>query len=243
MSKIITKILIFLILFSFNAMAGPPFDTDDPEPVDYLHWEFYISSIMEFQHTESNLTLPHIEINYGAVENVQIHFIAPMGYIHSADGTKYGYSNTEIGLKYRFIQESDNLPQIGIFPLAEIPTGDKSKGLSNGQFQYYLPIWLQKSWGKLTSYGGAGYWFNPGQGNKNWIFTGWLVQYDFSKVVTLGGEIYYHTADAQGSKSTRGFNIGGFINPDEMNHILFSVGSSSGNGSSITGYLGYQMTI
>jgi len=31
------------------AVAGPPFVTDDPEPVDYRHWEFYIASM----HTET----------------------------------------------------------------------------------------------------------------------------------------------------------------------------------------------
>ncbi|MDR3627013.1 MAG: hypothetical protein P4L45_09280, partial [Ignavibacteriaceae bacterium] len=97
--------------------------------MDYLHWEFYVSSIMEFQHTTSNLTLPHFEINYGVIPDVQIHFLAPMGYIHSGSGTKYGYSNTEIGIKYRFVAETESIPQIGIFPLVEIPTGDKSKGL------------------------------------------------------------------------------------------------------------------
>jgi hypothetical protein len=28
---------------------------------------------------------------------------------------------------------------------------------------------------------GAGYWINPGSGNKNWVFAGWEAQYDFSE--------------------------------------------------------------
>jgi hypothetical protein len=243
MYKSIVRISLLIVLLQSKNWAGPPFDTDDPEPVDYLHWEFYISSIMEFQHNESNLTLPHIEINYGVIPNVQIHVLAPMEYIHSGNGTKYGYSNTELGIKYRFVNESENLPQIGTFPLVEIPTGSKNEDLSDGQYQFYLPLWLQKSWGKLTSYCGAGYWFNPGHGNRNWLFTGWEVQYDFSEIITLGGEVYYHTPDTQNSKSAAGFNLGGFINPDESNHILFSVGSTYGSGKTITGYLGYQITI
>jgi hypothetical protein len=27
-----------------TAHGGPPFVTDDPEPVDYQHWEFYVAS-------------------------------------------------------------------------------------------------------------------------------------------------------------------------------------------------------
>ena len=74
MYKNIFNILLLILFLPIKIWAGPPFDTDDPEPVDYLHWEFYVSSIMEFQHNESNLTLPHIEINYGAIPNLQIHF-------------------------------------------------------------------------------------------------------------------------------------------------------------------------
>jgi hypothetical protein len=31
--------LAALLLVSPSALAGPSFITDDPEPVDYLHWE------------------------------------------------------------------------------------------------------------------------------------------------------------------------------------------------------------
>ena len=28
-----------------RAQAGPPYITDDPEPVEYQHWEFYVASL------------------------------------------------------------------------------------------------------------------------------------------------------------------------------------------------------
>jgi hypothetical protein len=226
-----------------NGFAGPPFFTDDPSPVDYHHWEFYIASEQDHLQHEINATLPHLEINYGIFRNVQFHLVAPMEYIRTDDGTTYGYSNTEIGVKYRFVDESDSFPQIGIFPLAEIPTGSKEKQLSNGRIQAYLPLWLQKSWGKLTTYGGGGFWYNPGSDTKNWMFAGWQAQYDFSETVTLGGEIYYHTADQIDSESCAAFDVGGFINIDEGNHVLFSAGHSFLGRVTTTIYLGYQLTI
>ena len=45
----------------------------------------------------------------------------------------YGLGDIEFGLKYRFIQETDHLPMVGVFPLLEIPTGDSDRGLGNGQ--------------------------------------------------------------------------------------------------------------
>ena len=244
-AKLKTLILFFLCtssqLIAFPAIAGPPFQTDDPEPVDYLHWEIYVASIQEYQRLETDATLPHIEINYGVVPNVQLHLIAPMGYVNGMSGAKYGYSNTEIGVKYRFVQDTDNALQIGVFPLVELPTGDRA--VSSGSAQVYLPLWVQKSWGKFTTYGGAGYWLNYGVGNKNWIFAGWEAQYDFSKALTLGGETYYHTPQTVGAQSGAGFNVGGIVNVDDHNHILFSAGHSVSGVVATTVYVGYQFTI
>ena len=75
------------------------------------------------------------------------------------------------------------------------------------------------------------------------MFAGWEIQYDFSKIVTLGGELCYRTADSPDSKSEVSFNVGGFINFDEHNHLLFSIGRSMAIGGGTSGYLGYQVTI
>jgi hypothetical protein len=234
---------LFVALISTSASAGPPFKTDDPQPVDFHHWEFYIASAQQFMSQQSNATLPHIEINYGAMQNLQLHIVAPLGYVNSAEGTYYGYSDTEIGAKYRFVNETETMPQIGSFPLIEIPTGSEDKQLGNGQIQVYLPLWIQKSWGDITTYGGGGVWYNPGPEKKNWGFAGWEIQYNFSPLVTLGGELTYQTADVENSGSSAGFNIGGFINLNEQQHILFSLGRSISGETAFTGYVGYQLTI
>ena len=103
---------IGLLAFStLGLRAGPPFVTDDPEPVDYQHWEFYIAS----QHTQTadgwSGTAPHFELNYGVITNVQLHLIAPLAYDAPKNGAAhYGYGNTELGVKFRFIQESSLAP-------------------------------------------------------------------------------------------------------------------------------------
>jgi hypothetical protein len=234
---------VLLLLTRAQVSAGPPFKTDDPQPVDYLHWEFYVASEQQFARQATEATCPHFEVNYGVVPNMQLHLVAPLGYAHSDAGTHYGYSDTELGVKYRFVEETETAPQVGVFPMVEIPTGDKNKQLGSGEVQVYIPVWLQKRWGNLTTYGGAGYWYNPGPQQRNWVFAGWELQYDFSKMLTLGGEAYYHTADAQDSDAGGEFNIGGFINLSENNHILFSLGRSVSGAATITGYIGYQLTI
>jgi hypothetical protein len=226
-----------------EAVAGPPFKTDDPQPVDFRHWEFYAASMQAFARDGTNATCPHFEVNYGLAPNVQVHAVAPLEYVHSSGGTHYGYSDTEIGAKYRFVEETATTPQVGVFPMVEIPTGSESKGLGSGHTQVYLPLWLQKSWGRFTTYAGAGWWYNPGQGKKDWTFAGWEAQYDLSDLVTLGGELYYQTADNEEATSSAGFNVGGFINITEDHHILFSLGQTFSHSETVTGYIGYQLTI
>jgi len=232
---------IFLAVSLEPAFAGPPFITDDPQTVDLGHWEFYVSSQMDFTHNDVDITAPQIEVNYGAAQDVQLHIITPLGYVKTEAGKAYGYKDTEAGVKIRLINTEDGL-MVGIFPIAEFPTGVKSNQLGNGKTQLYLPAWIQKSWGKLQTYGGLGYWINPGTGNKNYVFAGWQAQYDFSSAFTLGGEVYYKSRDSQDAVNSAGFNLGGNININGLHHILFSFGKLISL-TSYTGYLGYQLTI
>ena len=80
-------------------------------------------------------------MNYGAITNLQLHLIAPLAYDAPAQGIRqYGYGDTELGVKYRFIQETDVSPQVGFFPLLEIPTGSADRGLGTGHMQAFLPV-------------------------------------------------------------------------------------------------------
>ena len=235
----------FLFILTVQQMhAGPPYYTDDPEPVELHHWEYYISSLNTLRRNNlSTGTSPHFEVNYGLISNVQLHLILPLNYNYSSQyGFNFGYAYTEIGLKYRFIQETENAPQIGTFPIVEIPTIRNSQ-FGNGKIQLFIPVWVQKSWGKLTSYGGVGYWINPGIDTKNWFFSGWEIQYDFLPVITLGGELYFHTTDSIGNSSTFAFNLGGSFNASKKFHALFSIGHSLINESYTTTYLGLLWTI
>jgi hypothetical protein len=241
------KSVVFTFIFCSwciqTCNAGPPFLTDDPQPVSFKHWEFYISSVNTFHSDNWSGTSPHLEVNYGLIPNLQVHLILPLNYNYTPHQVpSFGYGNTEFGVKYCFISETSDRPQIGIFPILQIPT-IKNSEFSNGKTQIFLPVWAQKSWGKLTTYGGTGYCINPGTNAKNWLFAGWEIQYDFSSGLTLGGEVYYHTPDTYGSKSVTAFNIGGSVNFTEKFHLIFSIGHSLANDNFISSYIGVLWTI
>jgi hypothetical protein len=225
------------------AYAGPPYTTDDPEPVEYRHWEFYLATQHELTPDGATGTAPHLEINYGAAPNLQLHLIAPLAYSHPTDGpTTFGAGDVELGVKLRFIQEGKWVPMVGTFPLLELPAGSDSRGLGTGHLHGLVPVWLQKTFGPWTTYGGSGYWINPGEGNRNFWYVGWLVQRKLSNLATLGTEVFHTTPDRVGGTSNLRFNVGIDLDLTEHHHLLFSAGRSIQGDSRFQGYFAYQMT-
>ncbi|HVC19254.1 MAG TPA: hypothetical protein VNE16_04185 [Vicinamibacterales bacterium] len=236
--------VVGLCLHSALAWAGPPFDTDDPDPVPLHHWEFYAASIGTHDADGTAATAPHVEINYGAFPGIQLHLITPfMDVMPTGAPGQYGYGDTEIGMKVRFIKETKRTPEIGMFPLAELPTGDSRRGLGNGLAQFYIPLWVQKSWGHWTSYGGGGFWRNPGPGNRNWRFLGWEVQRDVPKFGFLGAELFHTTASTVDGHSNLAFNIGGQLDFTHVHHLLFSAGRTLTGPAAEFWYIAYYVTL
>jgi hypothetical protein len=232
-----------VVLLSAAVHAGPPFKTDDPEPVDFRHWEIYLATQQVHSADGWSGTAPHLEINYGIVPDVQVHLIAPFAYTRPAGGrVTYGFGDMELGIKYRFVHETAARPQVGVFPIVELPTGNSALGLGSGKAQLFLPLWVQKKFGAWSTYGGGGYWFNPGEGKRNFWFAGWQVQRKITEAFALGAEIQYQTADTIGGRSSVALNGGGIWDLNEKIHVLFSAGHSVHGPSEFQGYLGLQFT-
>jgi hypothetical protein len=250
LAKLIAGLVVFVAADCVAppvAYAGPPFVTDDPEPVETGHWEIYGFSDRTDAIDDRNGTLAGVEINYGAAPNLQLHFIAPLAFDQPRSGPfRNGIGDLELGVKYRFIdpRKNDWWPQVAVFPLIEVPTGDARKGLGAGAANVFLPVWMQKDFGQWTTYGGGGYWINPGVGNKNWWFAGWLLQRRITEKLSLGGELFYQTPDEIGEKDSTGFNLGGVYDLNEHYHLLFSAGRGLQNMSEnrFSYYLAFQYT-
>src|ERR1700677_5173305 len=120
--RIVTIIIIFVLVEIFfiqqSALAGPPFLTDDPEPVDYQHWEINAFSAGGHVHGETSGDGAAVELNYGLLPNVQVHVTPAIAYDKISGGkVQYGYGDTELGVKYRFIDpgKDDWWPQVAIY--------------------------------------------------------------------------------------------------------------------------------
>jgi len=240
-------LLLLLILTPTLLYAGPPYTTDDPEPVEYHGWEVYLASMSTYTRGFSLGTLPHLEANYGPLHDVQLATTIPMAFYNTYGMAKnYGPGNIQIAIKYRFIHETKFIPQVAFYPQYNIPVGNLSEGLGNGNAQYFLPFWVQKSFGeKWQTYGGGGYWINKGPDNQNWSFFGWQAQYQVSKNVNIGAEVYYQsssTVTTVPGLSGSFFNFGSIIDLTENSHIVFSAGRSINGGTQFQAYVGYLFT-
>jgi hypothetical protein len=235
--------IVALLGLPGRAFAGPPFLTDDPETVPLGQWEINLASIGQWTSSERNGTAPQVDANYGLFEDLQLHAQPAMAYSHAADGGgHYGVGDCELGIKWRFVHEEGALPQLSVYPLLELPLGNQQLGLGSGRTQAFLPLWIQKSWSSWTTYGGGGYWINPGTGNRNYLFMGWVVQREVSEGLVLGGELYHATASTVGGSRSTGFNLGGSCDINANLHVLFSGGRTLAGPRAVTSYIGLQLT-
>lgn len=232
-----------VLLASSRAWAGPPYITDDPEPVAYRHWEVYLASQSFHDDDGWTGTAPHLEVNVGAIRNVQLHVIAPLAF-SAPDGGRatYGYGDTELGFKLRFVQERKAVPMIGIFPLVEVPTGDRTAGLGNGSTLVFIPVWLQKSFGAWTTYGGAGVWIDLGDRDRHWWLFGWHLERRVAKWLSLGAEVFDQTPNEPGAGNDLRFNLGAVIDFSDTHHLLVSAGRGFFGPNLFQSYVAYQVT-
>jgi len=231
------------LALALRAAAGPPFLTDDPEPVPYRHWEAYLFTTVDSFLGGATGQFPALEFNYGAAPDLQVHVAVPWAFNRPSDGASAaGFGDASFGFKFRFLQETEDRPQVGVFPMVFLATGAAGRGLGGGGSVIQLPVWAQESWGPWTTYGGGGYAINRTLGGRSYPFGGWLLQRDLGEKVTLGGEVFTQGRSGDASPGTTVLNAGGQANLTPHCSLLFSLGHSVSGARHRIAYLGLYWT-
>jgi hypothetical protein len=92
-----------------------------------------------------------VGIQLGIIPNGQFHIVAPIAFDSpSREPTQFGYGDTDLGFKYRFIQEDKNgsTPMVGVYPHIELPTGSQAEGLGAGPRPRISPDMGAEGFGK-----------------------------------------------------------------------------------------------
>ncbi len=236
---------------------GPPYQTDDPVPVDFGHYEFYIFGGVDGTPVVIGAAGPAFEFNWGAMPRVQLHAILPWGeslpsnsavYQPAGQGpSSFGLTDMELGAKIAFIKETKHFPQIGSFTMFEMPTGNYDKGLGVGKVWYKLPIWAQKNEGKWLFDGGAGYQVVPQKDYRNFPYGGFLVKKELNERLELGAEMFAHGAEGLAAAQTEAstmIDVGGYYHfkHHDGEQFLFCYGHSVAGQTENYAYVGMYWT-
>jgi hypothetical protein len=252
----IGMLLLLLVSTRVWAQAGPPFQTDDPTPVDLGHYEFYVFGTLDGTTAELDTLGPAFEFNWGALPNVQLHVIFPWGEVlpsnkpvYAPGGTgpsAFGVTDTELGFKYGFVKQTKRRPQIGSFTMFEIPTGSYAKGLGVGRVWYKLPLWAEKEFGPWSLVGGLGYAVVPQSQYRNYLYGGYLVKRVMSKKLELSAEVFSHGREGFAAAQTETATLidaGGYYHFDQPGlQLLFAYGHSVAGQTENYAYLGLYKT-
>jgi hypothetical protein len=257
-SKCSPTLFVLLLLTASNlwAQAGPPFQTDDPTPVDLGHYEAYIFGGVGGTPVELDPVGPAFEFNWGAIPNVQLHVIVPLGAVLPSNNPIYapggkgrsafGLTDMELGVKYGFVKQTKHRPQIGSFTMLELPTGNYSRGLGVGRVWYKLPIWVEKEFGPWSLVGGLGYVINKQDQYRNYLYGGYLVKREINKKLELSAEIFSHAREGFATPQTQPstlIDIGGYYHFKSPGlQLLFAYGHSIAGQTETYGYLGLYKT-
>ncbi len=244
----IVRILFLLIILMYRtACAGPPYISDDPEVTEYHHYELYLFSSLDKNNMlleEPQLMGPALEGDWGVIPNGELHLIVPYVWALPIAGVPAatGIGDAEVGVKYRFIQEGKLRPQITFAPLLELPLGNSTFNLGNGQTWLKVPIWVKKKWGAWSADVGGGYAFNSALGMRDYPYGGFQVQGDINDSLSIGAEIFSQGAITVQSRAATIIDLGATCNLTKQFSVLFSVGHSVIGEEYLVAYFGLYWT-
>jgi hypothetical protein len=148
-------------LFSSSIQAQQPFVTDDADVTEYKKLQLQISNEFDIlpraAHPSLRQNTTVFVLNYGLLPDVEIGVDYPLIVISNAAGTTpktvTGFGDLNFHVKYNFLKEKEGSrrPALTVSFAVETPTGDATKGLGSGLFDYSVNGVLQKSLTKKTT--------------------------------------------------------------------------------------------
>jgi hypothetical protein len=174
-SVLLLGVLYLAMAFSARAQGGPPLLTNDPGTPGNGDWEINIGVMPVLRHDANQYQLPQLDVNFGLGNRIQLTYEAPYVLQTMPGHTQLtGWSNSFLGVKWRFYENDKSGWQISTFPQLQIagPVGSSKNGIAEPASRFFLPIEITKSFPKVDLNFEAGYFLRGTRGrilNGSWV--------------------------------------------------------------------------
>jgi len=242
-------LILYLMLNTsgVHAHGGPPLLTDDTGTPGDGKWEINVALTVEITREERLFENPHLDINYGWGDRIQLNLEAPCLVIRSnGERTINGPENPALGLKWRFFDQEEHGFDVSVSPRFEFnnPTASEEQGLVEKRSELVLPVAVEKKLGPILVNLELGYTFSL-NGEYGQLF-GLALGHELSERVELLGEVYGVATEVFDDTEWI-FNLGTRLKIHQRFNLLAaggrSLGGSSDSATDLLAYLGVQINL
>ena len=221
--------------------------TDDPGTPGDKNWEINVGWTAQQLPGSYEFGAPQLDLNYGLGDRVELTYFATYLDEHDDGGpSKWGMSDSEFALKWRFIDGGDHGLQISVYPEVDFLTpGSHSgrRGLADGNTAYVLPFEFQRDYELISVDADFGHNFATAGGADGW-FGGICLDREVKKGWEIDAEVHMNGDEDLGRTEWIG-NVATRIDLSKKTTLMLLVGRDLGNRigpkSSLMSYMGIQL--
>jgi hypothetical protein len=248
--RTIVDVLPLCFVFAMNvarAQGGPPMLTDDPGTPGPRAWEINIGMTRQQTAHGSSSELPVLDFNYGVGARIQLNYEIAWNWQDArARDSVSALGNSQVGVKWRFIDAGDGGWNISTYPRVELRNpGSRAArlGLVDDGTIVFLPFEFQRDLAGGSLDFELGHEFHS-QGDDVWI-AGGVFGHDLREGVEAMAELHGESSGGWRSSSLA-VNFGTRVSFAPSGVLLLSVGRElhvpAGEAAAWLVYGGWQLT-
>lgn len=217
--------------------------TDDPGTPGDRHWEINTAFTTERRSGEHTYEMPLLDLNYGIGDRLQLKYDASWLRISNDTGRHDGFSNSLIGVKWRFYEAGEKAWRVSTYPQLKFNNpGSHSdeRGLAEHGTTFMVPFEVAKDFGAFSFNVDVGFVHHP---DENEWFGGVAIGHEITHGVELAAELHWGAA-AHFRETELTADIGARLALSEKFTLLVSIGRDlrdrRGSKATLIAYFGLQ---
>lgn len=221
--------------------------TDDPGTPGDGVWEINFAYLEERNPQERLRSFPHIDINYGMGDRVQLKYETGWVFAQPPDGgnVRSGLDDSLLGIKWRFLDQERAALDMSVYPQLQLEnsTGSVSRGVAEPGPNLFLPLEAGHDFGSTKLIAELGYQISRARDNE-WV-AGVLGVQQVSDVLELMAEVRSYSEKLL-DRGDVVLNAGLRRTLNPKVRLLASVGTGINNGAdtpTFIAYLGIQLVL